>query len=40
MNGTFTYSSGSATGFTPTFDEMVAGTAFALTPAGPVSLRS
>jgi hypothetical protein len=39
MNGTFTYSSGSATGFTPTFDEMVAGTIFALTPAGPVSFK-
>ncbi|MDC6466061.1 hypothetical protein PQZ36_00695 [Flavobacteriaceae bacterium] len=39
MNGTFTYDSGSATGFTPTFDEMVAGTVFALTPAGPVSFK-
>ncbi|MDA8630422.1 hypothetical protein N9L42_02370 [Flavobacteriaceae bacterium] len=39
MNGTFTYSSGSATGFTPTFDEMVAGTVFALTPAGPLSFK-
>jgi len=39
MNGTFTYSSGSATGFTPTFDEMVAATAIALTPAGPVSFK-
>jgi hypothetical protein len=39
MNGTFTYSSGSATGFVPTFDEMVAGTVFALTPAGPLSFK-
>jgi hypothetical protein len=39
MNGTFTYSSGSATGFTPTFDEMVAGTVLAVTPAGPLSFK-
>jgi hypothetical protein len=39
MNGTFTYSSGSATGFTPTFDEMVAATVLTLTPAGPVSFK-
>jgi hypothetical protein len=39
MNGTFTYDSGSATGFVPTFDEMVAGTVFALTPSGPVSFK-
>jgi hypothetical protein len=32
-------SSGSATGFTPTFDEMVAATAIALTPAGPLSFK-
>jgi hypothetical protein len=40
MNGTFTYSSGSATGFVPTFDEMVAATALAITPAGPVSFKA
>ena len=39
MNGTFTYNSGSATGFTPTFDEMVAATVLTLTPAGPVSFK-
>jgi hypothetical protein len=39
MNGTFTYSSGSATGFVPTFDEMVAGTVLAITPAGPLSFK-
>ena len=39
MNGTFTYDSKSATGFVPTFDEMVAGTVFAITPAGPVSFK-
>jgi hypothetical protein len=39
MNGTFKYDSGSATGFAPTFDEMVAGTVFDLKMAGPISAK-
>ncbi len=39
MNGTFTYDSDSATGFVPTFDEMVAATVINITPAGPVSFK-
>ena len=34
---TLTYSSGTATGFTPTFDELVSAKAITLTPAGDVS---
>jgi uncharacterized protein YqfB (UPF0267 family) len=39
MNGTFTYDSGSATGFVPTFDEMVSAKAITLTPAGDISFK-
>ena len=39
MNGAFTYDSGSATGFTPTFDEMVSAKAITLTPAGDISFK-
>jgi hypothetical protein len=39
MNGTFKYDSGSATGFAPTFDEMVAGTIFDIKMAGPISAK-
>jgi hypothetical protein len=37
MNGTFTYSSGSATGYAPTYNEMVASTALDITQAGDIS---
>jgi hypothetical protein len=40
MNASFIYSSGSATGFTPTFDKMVSAKAISLTPAGPVSFKA
>jgi hypothetical protein len=39
MNNTFTYDSGSATGFVPTFDEMVSAKAITLTPAGDISFK-
>ena len=39
MNGAFTYDSGSATGFVPTFDEMVSAKAITLTPAGDISFK-
>ena len=37
MNGQFTYSSGSATGYAATFNEMVAATDMDITMAGPIS---
>ncbi|MFL2633995.1 MAG: beta strand repeat-containing protein [Candidatus Marisimplicoccus sp.] len=40
MNGAFTYDSGSATGFTPTFNEMVSAKAITLTTAGDISFNS
>ena len=40
MNGAFTYDSGSATGFVPTFDEMVSAKAITLTTAGDISFKS
>jgi prefoldin subunit 5 len=40
MNGTFSYSSGSATGFTPTFDKMVAGKDMIITAAGDISFKA
>ena len=39
MNGAFTYDSGSATGFVPTFDEMVSAKAITLTTAGDISFK-
>jgi hypothetical protein len=39
MNNTFTYDSGSATGFVPTFDEMISAKAITLTPAGDISFK-
>jgi hypothetical protein len=39
MNGAFTYDSGSATGFVPTFDEMTAAKAITLTTAGDISFK-
>ncbi|MDC3040445.1 hypothetical protein OA088_01225 [Flavobacteriaceae bacterium] len=39
MNGAFTYDSGSATGFTPTFNEMVSAKAITLTTAGDISFN-
>ena len=39
MNGAFTYDSGSATGFAPTFDEMVSAKAITLTTAGDISFN-
>ena len=39
MNGAFTYDSGSATGFTPTFNEMVSAKAITLTTAGDISFK-
>ncbi len=37
MNGTFTYSSGSATGYAATFNELTAATVMDITQAGPIS---
>jgi hypothetical protein len=37
MNGTFRYDSGSATGYAPTFDEMVSATVIDVESAGPIS---
>jgi len=39
MNGAFTYDSGSATGYTPTFNEMVSAKAITLTTAGDISFN-
>jgi len=39
MNNTFTYSSGSTTGFTPTFDEMTSAKDMTLTVAGDISFK-
>jgi len=39
MNEAFTYNSGSATGFTPTFNEMVSAKAITLTTAGDISFN-
>ena len=39
MNGNFVYSSGSTTGFAPTFDEMVSAKAITLTMAGDISFK-
>jgi uncharacterized protein YqfB (UPF0267 family) len=39
MNNTFTYDSGSATGYVPTFDEMISAKAITLTPAGDISFK-
>ena len=39
MNAAFTYDSGSATGFVPTFDQMVSAKAITLTTAGDISFK-
>jgi uncharacterized protein YqfB (UPF0267 family) len=39
MNNTFTYDSKSATGYVPTFDEMISAKAITLTPAGDISFK-
>ncbi len=39
MNGTFTYSSGSATGYAATFDELTAATVLDITQAGDISFK-
>ena len=39
MNGAFTYNSGSATGATPTFNEMVSAKAITITQAGDISFQ-
>jgi len=39
MNGTFRYDSGSATGYAPTFDEMVSATVIDVESAGPISFK-
>lgn len=40
MNGNFVYSSGSATGYAPTFDQMVSAKAITLTTAGDISFKA
>ena len=39
MNGAFTYDSGSATGYAPTFDELTAATSLDITQAGDISFK-
>ena len=39
MNGAFTYDSGSATGYAPTFDELTAATTLDITQAGDISFK-
>ena len=39
MNAAFTYDSGSATGFVPTFDQMVSAKAITVTTAGDISFK-
>ena len=40
MNGNFVYSSGSTTGYAPTFDQMVSAKAITLTTAGDISFKA
>jgi len=40
MNGNFVYSSGSATGYAPTFDKMVSAKAITVTTAGDISFKA